>query len=154
MNLQTYDQIFDSNLRIKVMALCMWRPCICIVSRPLYVSVRYLENASIWIICLWHWLFYVFIFCLVWPGAWSREVHKSNDQALRNDFRPRFFVGMQKWKMNLQTYDQIHTLELVISLWSFVCGSHAFAMFPAHALREWQLHGGVRYLESSFAHVS
>ena len=29
----------------------MWKPCICNVSRPLYVSVRYLENASFWTMC-------------------------------------------------------------------------------------------------------
>ena len=30
--------------------VCMWKPCVCnIVSRPLYVSVRYLENSSFWL---------------------------------------------------------------------------------------------------------
>ena len=29
--------------------VCMWKPCVCNVSRPLYVSVRYLENSSIWL---------------------------------------------------------------------------------------------------------
>ena len=28
--------------------VCMWKPCVCNVSRPLYVSVRYLEN-SFWL---------------------------------------------------------------------------------------------------------
>ena len=28
--------------------VCMWKPCVCNVSRPLYVSVRYLENSSFW----------------------------------------------------------------------------------------------------------
>ena len=28
---------------------CMWKPCVCNVSRPLYVSVRYLKNSSFWL---------------------------------------------------------------------------------------------------------
>ena len=32
--------------------VCMWKPCICNVSRPLYVSVHYLENSPSWPICL------------------------------------------------------------------------------------------------------
>ena len=42
--------------------VCMWKPCICNVSRPLYVSVRYLENASFFGPCVcrvWPWLFFV-----------------------------------------------------------------------------------------------
>ena len=27
----------------------MWKPCVCNVSRPFYVSVRYLENSSFWL---------------------------------------------------------------------------------------------------------
>ena len=49
---------------IHTLELQLWlfevKPCICNVSRPLYVSVRYLENASFWTICrVWSWLFYV-----------------------------------------------------------------------------------------------
>ena len=61
----------------------------------------------------------------------KRKVHKYNDRALRNDFRPRL-----AWNMNLQTYDQIFDSHLSYSSLKFshrfVCGSHAFAMFSAH----------------------
>ena len=29
--------------------VCMWKPCVCNVSRQLYVSVRYLQNSSFWL---------------------------------------------------------------------------------------------------------
>ena len=36
-------------LELKLSHVCMWKPCVCNVSRPLYVSVRYLENSSFWL---------------------------------------------------------------------------------------------------------
>ena len=43
----------------------MWKPCICNVSRPLYVSVRYLENSFFKTICLLCMALARHFFCLV-----------------------------------------------------------------------------------------
>ena len=59
--------------------VCMWKPCICNVSLPLYVSVRYLENASFWTICLQSMAlavlhgFWTFFSCLVCPLLEKKE---------------------------------------------------------------------------------
>ena len=47
---ETRKMIHTLELNFEVFPyVCMWKPCICNVSRPLYVSVRYLENSSIWL---------------------------------------------------------------------------------------------------------
>ena len=70
-----YSQIFDSHLRIKEVFPygCMWKLCICNVSRPLYVSVCYLENASFWTMCL-----HSMALAIVWflDMAWVKRKHQ------------------------------------------------------------------------------
>ena len=73
----------------------------------------------------------------------KKKVHKYNDRVFKIGSRP-CFVGMQNgtceiFRVFIQIFD--HALEL--KLWRsevfpmFVQGSHAFAMFYTHALREW-----------------
>ena len=52
--------------------VCMWKQCVCNVSRPLYVSVRYLENSYFLLaeygVGYSDWFLDMF-FCLVWSVA-------------------------------------------------------------------------------------
>ena len=76
----------------------MWKPCVCKVSLPLYVSVRYLQNLSFWLAeyGLGYSVWFLDIFsCLVWSVALRKDVINVMFGALGSISDKKIYMCMQ-----------------------------------------------------------